>query len=82
MIGEPPIQTAKLKRKRYAKNKFKKIVGTFQKQMKTVSQPESRMHEVNTSSSSSDEGNDKQEFKEMINQLKRKFHKSDPRSRK
>jgi L-rhamnose isomerase len=50
--------------------------------MKTMSPPESRMHEVNTSNSSSDEENDKQEFKEMTDQLKRKFHESDSRSEK
>jgi hypothetical protein len=31
MTGGLPIKKAKLKRKRYAKNKPKKIVGTFQK---------------------------------------------------
>jgi hypothetical protein len=50
--------------------------------MKTVSVQESRKHEVVNTTNSSDEGNDKQEFKEMIDQLKKKFHKSDSISEK
>jgi L-rhamnose isomerase len=50
--------------------------------MKTMPLPQSSIHEVVNISNFSCDGHDKEKFKEITHQLKRKFHESDSSSEK
>jgi hypothetical protein len=80
IVGESPIKTSKLARKRYATTKLKKITKRYRNKIKDVSpvlqqqmsEPDSSLHsQINVGIN---------EFNEMINQLKGKFKNRDSRS--
>jgi hypothetical protein len=82
IIGESPIKTSKLTRKRYATTKLKKITKRYRSKIKSVSLVLQQQMSESDSSLHSKINVRMNEFNEMINQLKERLKNTDSRSEK
>jgi hypothetical protein len=82
IIGESPIKTSKLARKRHASTKLKKVTKRYRSKTKCVSLVLQQQMSESDSSLHSQIYVGINEFNEMISRLKRKFKNTDTRSKK
>jgi hypothetical protein len=82
IIGESPIKTSKLARKRYATTKLRKITEIYRSKIKSVSLVLQQQMSESDSSLHPQINVGIYEFNEMISQLKAKFKNADSRSEK
>jgi ribosome-associated translation inhibitor RaiA len=75
IIGESPVKTSKLARKRYARTKLKKIMKKYRSKIKSVSLVLQQQMSESNSSLYSQINVGINEFNEMISQLKEKLKK-------